>query len=120
MNILLIDDDPIVIHSCCRILEAEGMGVSTAADVVSGIDMLKQGQFDLVITDIKMPGRDGFDMILAVKDATPDMPVLMMTGYLTRETVAKGRQAGAEECIAKPFTPEELVTAVNALVKHEK
>ncbi|WDP91815.1 MAG: response regulator [Desulfobacter sp.] len=118
MNILIIDDDPIVVHSCCRILEAEGIKVMTAADVASGIQMLRQGRFDLVITDIKMPGRDGFDLIRTVKAVTPELPVLMMTGYLTGETVARGRQAGADQCIAKPFTPEELVAAVNAQVRH--
>lgn len=117
MNILIIDDDPIVVQSCLRILQSEGIGVQTAADVASGIEMLDQGRFDLVITDIKMPGRDGFDMIQGVKAAVPQMPVLMMTGYLTRDTVAKGREAGADQCIAKPFTPEELVRAVTALVK---
>ncbi|BBO69467.1 hypothetical protein DSCA_33970 [Desulfosarcina alkanivorans] len=112
MRILVVDDDAIVVQSCCRILEAEGMAIQTADNVETGAAILAAESFDLMLTDIKMPGRDGFEMIRRAKKIRPGMPILMMTGYLTADTIEAGRHAGADNCIAKPFTPEELVQAV--------
>ncbi len=112
MKILIVDDDPIVIQSCCRILEAEGMETRTANTVKTGEKLLAENIFDLMLTGIKMPGRDGFEMIQRAKKIRPDMPVLIMTGYLTSGTVEKSRRFGVSNYIAKPFTPEELVAAV--------
>ncbi len=112
MKILVVDDDAMVIQSCRRILEEGGLLVQTAPDVDSGIAYLAKEPFDLVLTDIKMPGRDGFEMIEHVKTTQPSLPVLMMTGYLTPETIDRGMQLGADQFIAKPFTPQELMTAV--------
>ena len=113
MKILVIDDDCVVVESCRRILEAEGFRVDAANSVARAEQILKNREFDLVLTDIKMPDRDGFDMIHQVKAIQPDQPVLMMTGYLTEKTIEQGRRAGADDFIGKPFTPEELVAAVN-------
>jgi DNA-binding NtrC family response regulator len=114
VKILIVDDDPIVIQSCCRILEAEGMQIHTANTVEMGEKTLVENNFDLMLTDIKMPGKDGFEMIQRAKKIRPDMPVLMMTGYLTPETVEHSRVFGVNNSIAKPFTPEELVAAVRS------
>ena len=114
MKILIVDDDPIVIQSCCRILEAEGMQIDTANTVEMGEKILVEYHFDLMLTDIKMPGKDGFEMIQRAKKIRPDMPVLIMTGYLTPETVEYSRSFGVNNSIAKPFTPEELVAAVRS------
>ncbi len=113
MKILIVDDEPIVIESCRRILEAEGISVRRAGNALQAKEILHQGEsFDLILTDIKMPGQDGFQLISQIRKARPGIPILMMTGYLTPETVEKGRSGGAEGFIAKPFTPEELLRAV--------
>ena len=112
MKILIVDDDAIVIQSCRRVLEAEGMEVQTANTVETGEEILATGPFDLMLTDIKIPGQDGFEMIRRAKKIRPDMPVLMMTGYLTPQVIEKGRRLGADNHIAKPFTPDELTAAV--------
>ena len=112
MKIFVIDDDPVVVQSCRRILEAEGITVEVAESVAEAEKILKIHQFDLTLTDIKMPERDGFDMIRQVKSIQPNLPVLVMTGYLTERTIEKGRNAGADDFIGKPFTPDELMTAV--------
>lgn len=115
MKILIIDDDDIVAKSCQRILEAEAMKIYVADTMETGEKLLESESstpFDLILTDIKMPGRDGFDMIHEAKKKHPDIPILMMTGYLTVETMKKGRRLGADNYIAKPFTPEELMAAV--------
>lgn len=115
MKILIVDDDAIVVHSCHRILEAEGMDILSADTVEKGLSILAAEKIDLMLTDIKMPGRDGFAMIRQARAMKPEMPILMMTGYLTADTIAAGRQAGADHCIAKPFTPEELIQAMQKI-----
>jgi DNA-binding response OmpR family regulator len=115
MKILIVDDDPVVALSCRRVLEAEGMEVHSATSVEMGESMLAAERFDLLLTDIKMPGRDGFEMISQARKIRPNMPVLMMTGYMTPETIEQGRRFGAENHIAKPFTPDELIGAVRKI-----
>lgn len=115
MKILIVDDDAIVVHSCRRIFEAEGMDILSADTVEKGLSILAAEKVDVMLTDIKMPGQDGFEMIRRARKMRPEMPILMMTGYLTADTIAAGRQAGADHCIAKPFTPEELIQAVQEI-----
>ncbi len=118
MRVLIVDDDPMVVESCRRILVAEGIELTVAgsADYAESI-LIAEAPFDLMLTDIKMPKQDGFHLIARARAAHPDLRVLMMTGYLTPETVERGRQCGANGFIAKPFTPDELVTAVWNTVK---
>lgn len=117
MRILIVDDDRIVLESCRRILEAEGIAVITAgnAETAEAV-LLTEGPFDVIMTDIKMPGRDGFALIRPLRRAYPEMAVVMMTGYLIPDTVRKGTESGADVLIAKPFTPEELLAAVREAV----
>lgn len=112
MKILIVDDDPVVIRSCSRILESEGHETRIADTVEGGEVLLDHEPFDLMLTDIKMPGRDGFEMIRRATRIRPGMPILVMTGYLMPETRDEGCRLGVNHYIAKPFTPDELLTAV--------
>jgi len=113
MKVLIVDDDAIVLESCRRVLEAEGMAVHLADDVGEALSVLdKEAPFDLILTDIKMPGSDGFQLIHLARKTCPGTAILMMTGYLIPESIQKGTQWGADGFIAKPFTPEELVGSV--------
>lgn len=117
MKTLIVDDDAMVLESCRRILEAEGILVHAAQDIESAqVIMERQAPLDLILTDIKMPGKDGFDLFCLAREKFPDTAVLMMTGYLIPETIQKGSQRGVDGFIAKPFTPEELVEAVHQAV----
>ncbi|GBC60451.1 response regulator [Desulfonema ishimotonii] len=119
IRILIVDDDTIVVESCRRILEAEGMILQMAENVVAAQEILgRNGPFDLMLTDIKMPRQDGFHLIQHAREGYPNMAVLMMTGYLTPETIKKGTTGGADGFIAKPFTPEELIGAVCDTLKN--
>lgn len=112
MKVLIVDDDPLVALSGRRVMEAEEWEVHVASTVAMGETMLTTDDFDLMLTDIKMPGRSGFEMMKLARKIRPNMPILMMTGYLTPETIAQGHRCGAENYIAKPFTPDELIEAV--------
>ena len=116
MRCLIVDDDSIVVLSCRRILEAEGLTVRFAENVETAVAILKSEVFDVLLTDIKMPGQDGFEMIKHAKGLQPGMPVLLMSGVLTDEIKSAGSRAGADHCIAKPFTPEELIQAVRQIL----
>lgn len=112
-RLLVVDDEPVVLESCRRVLEAEGMAVSSAPDAATAQRLLTEdGPFDLMVCDIKMPGMDGFQLIRESRRQCKGMAVLVMTGYLTAETVAAGDVSGAAGFVAKPFTPEELLAAV--------
>ena len=117
MNILVVDDDAMVLESCRRILGAEGMRVDSAPDAAGALDLVNDTDrpFDLIITDIKMPGQDGFSLLSKVRELRPGLAVLVMTGYLVGEIRRQGQTLGAN-CLAKPFTPDELITAVRSAV----
>jgi DNA-binding NtrC family response regulator len=113
MRILIVDDDAMVVESCRRILKEEGISIRMAGNTREARELLEKGErFELMLTDIKMPKQDGFQLVSQVKKKWPDMAILMMTGYLTQETIERGSQGGVEGFIAKPFTPEELVNAI--------
>ena len=113
MRILIVDDDAMVVESCRRILKEEGISIRMAGNTREARELLeKEERFELMLTDIKMPKQDGFQLVSQAKKRWPDMAILMMTGYLTQETIERGSRGGVEGFIAKPFTPEELVNAI--------
>ncbi|WP_300669908.1 response regulator [Desulfoluna sp.] len=121
MKILIVDDDAIVLESCRRVLESEGMAVRLAGDVDEALSVMAvEASFDLILTDIKMPGNDGFQLIRLVRGSSPESAILMMTGYLIPASVQKGTQRGADGFIAKPFTPEELISSVYGAICRRK
>ncbi len=112
MNILVVDDDPVVRSSCRRILEGEGHQVRLATSAPEALAELARQACHLLLVDVIMPEYDGLYLIGNVRKDSPDLPILVMSGYPTPETIASGQRMGATHFIAKPFTPEELITAV--------
>ena len=112
-KILIVDDDRVVLASCRRILESEGYTVSPTSSVKEALAMLEQEKFDLLLVDVIMPEYDGMYLIGNVRKNRPDLPILVMSGYPTPETISSGLQMGATHFIAKPFTPDELIRAVH-------
>ncbi len=113
MHVLIVDDDPMVAESCRRILGAEEIRVTVAGSVAEAKAALaSDDSFDLMLTDIKMPKSDGFQLVEMVREKYPDLRILIMTGYLTPETTRRGRTIGAYGFVEKPFTPDELIAAV--------
>ena len=117
-NILIVDDDRVVLSSCRRVLEAEGYDTSLTSSVKEALQILEEKNFDLLLVDVIMPEYDGIYLIGNVREKLPRLPILVMSGYPTPETISSGLQMGATHFIAKPFTPDELVKAVGkALAK---
>ena len=117
MKILVVDDDAIVIKSCRRILEAEGFEVTTVPSADEALEKIKYVEFDLLLMDVKMPKHDGIFLMREIKKNWPDVPIIVMSGYPTPETIADVLKLGATQFIAKPFRPDELVKAVRQAIQ---
>lgn len=106
-RILIIDDEKIALLNMQHILEKAGYLVSTCSDGESGIQMMLNAQFDLVLTDLNMPGIDGMGILEYIRQHTPDVPVIMITGYASLDSAIDAMKAGAYHYIPKPFRLDE-------------
>jgi DNA-binding NtrC family response regulator len=111
-RILVVDDEEIVLKSCRKILEGGGHQVFTALSGEAAFDLLEKELFDIVITDIKMPGIDGIQVLERIKEKYPDVAVIMITGYSTVQSAVQAMKLGAFDYIPKPFTPDEVLIVV--------
>ncbi len=116
-QILVVDDAPNTLEILERNLQAAGYHVFTATDVASAVQLLQQTPFDLVITDFKMPKASGLDLVHHVRENLKDTEVMMITGYPSVGGAVGAVKAGAAEYLAKPFTDEELLSAVGGILE---
>jgi len=119
-KLLVIDDESIVRTSCKRVLSPEGYEVRLAANAFEGIKMMEKEQFDVVLTDLKMPDMDGITVLETIKKRWPETQVIVITGYQTVDTAVKSIKLGAFDYIEKPFTPDALLSAVAAALGNKK
>ncbi len=111
-RILVVDDEEIVGESCKRILEEEGYEVETALSGEEAFRKMKENPYDIVLTDLKMPGIDGMEVLKTIRKDYPDTLVIMITGFATVETAVESMKLGAFDYIPKPFTPDEVSIVV--------
>ena len=102
-NILVIDDEPAVRSQLSRLYEQSGYSVETVSSAEDGLQQLAQGRIDFVITDIKLPGMSGAELIAAMQEGYPDVPVIAITAYLDIDTAVKVLKCGAVDFVVKPF-----------------
>jgi len=107
-KILIIEDEKGMNEVLRILLEAEGYDVTSAFDGYEGVDAIKNDIFDLVITDIKMPGLSGFEVLKTVKEISPDTIVIMITAFGTTESAIEAMKLGAYDYINKPFKIDEI------------
>jgi DNA-binding NtrC family response regulator len=121
LQVLVIDDDAVVGRSFDRVLSEKGYEVSTALSGEEALDTIENTEFDVVFTDIKMPGMDGLEVTERIKARCPWTPVVVITGYGTVENEARASVLGVSGFVNKPLTPEiiESVT-LKALAEPEK
>lgn len=115
-RILVVDDAPDTLELLHRNLKSQMYQVFTASSVAEAIRILEATPVDLVITDLKMPGVSGLDLIRHIRENYKNTEVMMITGYASIEGAVKAVKTGAEEYLAKPFTDEELFSAVNRAI----
>ncbi|HAD03975.1 MAG: hypothetical protein A2091_01450 [Desulfuromonadales bacterium GWD2_61_12] len=115
-QILAIDDDALIRKVYEDLLGKEGYLVSTAADGQSGLDLLLQGEFDLVITDMEMPGMNGIATTEAIKRFNPDQEVIVVTGQGELALAIEALKRGVAGYLRKPINPEELLLVINRIL----
>ncbi len=111
--ILVVDDSPSTLEVLRRNLAAEGYQVFTSPGVTEAVKVLEETRVDLVVTDLKMPKVSGMDLVRHVQENLRDTEVMMITGYPSIEGAVEAVKTGAEDYLAKPFTDEELLSAVS-------
>lgn len=110
---LVIDDEQIVLESVSALLTDEGFEVDVSLDGRQGLDWAIERNYDVVLTDIRMPDIGGMKVLRDVKRVNPSLPVIMITGYASIESAVQAMKLGAAEYIEKPFEPEQLLDAVS-------
>lgn len=116
-TILIVDDEKNYTLILSAILEEEGFETLTANSGNDAVNILENADIDLVITDMKMPGMDGIELLESIKEKDPDLPVIMMTAYGTVEKAVEAMQKGAYNYILKPFENENLIIYVNKAIE---
>jgi len=111
-RILVVDDELIVRNSLKEWLETEGFFIDSAESGDDAVNMLSQDTYHLMLTDIKMPGMDGVELLKKAKEANPELTVVMMTAYATVETAVEAMKIGALDYLVKPFDPENLIPMI--------
>lgn len=116
-RILLIDDEMIALSNLTHVLEREGYEVTACKDGETGLTEMQTTPFDLVLTDLRMPGIDGMDVLRHLRETSPDVPVIMLTGHATLDSAVDAMKAGAYHYIAKPFRLDEVREVVRSALE---
>jgi DNA-binding NtrC family response regulator len=111
-KILVIDDEEVIRTSCARVLGPLDYSVTTAKTGTEGLHMLSSHTYDLVLSDLMLPDIDGVEVLRRIKESWPAVEVIIMTGYGTVKTAVKAMKLGVFDYLEKPFTPEDLTSAV--------
>ena len=112
LSVLLVDDEPSIRLAMGDALAREGYDVSRASDGVEALRLCAQRTFDLIITDMHMPGLDGIGVLRQVRAISPKTEVLLMTVLGREDDLTAAFRLGVEDMMSKPFTADELLTRV--------
>jgi DNA-binding response OmpR family regulator/glycine cleavage system H lipoate-binding protein len=116
-SILVVDDEQIICESCQRILSSEDFRVDTDTNPVAGIEKALANHYDLILLDLNMSELDGMQFLAKLRKEKPEVPVIIITGYPTKETKDESRNLGVSEYILKPFKPSEILEPVMNIIK---
>lgn len=118
--ILVVDDDPVLCELMERLLIKQNYQVDIARNAKEALDKLEHRSFDLIITDLQMPGMDGLSLLDKIKERTHNTPVIMVTAHGSMEIVIQALRRGANDFVNKPFQAEELINIVNREVARKQ
>lgn len=108
-KVLVVDDDSVVGQSINRVLTEQGYKVREATSGLEALEELGHQHYDMVFTDLRMPGMDGLDMASRMKKYHPEMPIVVITGYGTEASELKARELGVAAFLHKPLSPEMII-----------
>ncbi len=118
--VLIVDDDEGILVGLKRVLEREGYRVEGARAAPIALEQMEQQRFDLVVTDLQMPGMDGLELLGEIKRRSPEMPVVMITAHGSTDAVIAALRAGVSDFVTKPFSPRELLNIVGREVSRRR
>jgi two-component system alkaline phosphatase synthesis response regulator PhoP len=111
-TILVVDDEGAIRYSVTKTLERVGYQVVTASSGEEALEIMAEQHFDVVLTDIRMPGISGVDLLAKIKEQSPDAVVILMTGYASLGTAVESLRLGAHDYLIKPSTSEDIRDSV--------
>ncbi|NVN93175.1 MAG: sigma-54-dependent Fis family transcriptional regulator [Desulfuromonadales bacterium] len=121
MKILIVDDETVIRDALKRILDnQQRFFVDTCSSGYGAIELLHKQDFDLIVTDLKMPGMSGLEVLKAVKALQPNVPVIIITGYATVDTAVEAMKNGAFDYLSKPFAPDQFLEKVEEALKQRR
>jgi DNA-binding NtrC family response regulator len=119
VRVLLVDDEKEFTTGLSKVLGRRGFEVHVAADADSALRMVQAERFHVVLLDVKMPGKDGIQLLGEFKHTAPGTPVILMSGHLSVSDEDQGRQMGAFAYLLKPHPIPELVSLIQEAAKQE-
>ena len=117
-NIILIDDSPEIRENLSDSLRAEGYDVDTSSDGAEGISRIENKFYDIILTDLKMPGVDGMEVLKYVKENSPDSICIVLTGYGTIKNAVEAIKLGSFDYLTKPVKLEEIRITIQRALEH--
>ena len=116
MEILLIDDDEWIRDSLSMFFESEGCHLTALETAEEGMEALKEHDYDILVTDYRLPGIDGLEFLRHIHDTRPHIMTVLITAYKSEDVVSEARQLGIHELIEKPFTINVIEKSLTRLV----
>jgi len=112
LKVLVIDDENVICDACHLVLSENGHTVDSCMTGKTGLLAIERGTYDVILLDMKLPDIDGMRILKTVKEKTPTPCVIVMTGYSTMSNAVEAMKLGAADYLAKPFTDDDLIEAV--------
>lgn len=119
-SILVLDDEPIVCKRLKPFFQKSGYEVETFTQPAQALERIRERTFDVVITDLKMPGLDGIQFLTTVKELHPEAEVVVITGFATMETARESFRKGVFDFVAKPFKLAEILEIVRRIERERQ
>ncbi len=119
-RLLIVDNEARMCHLLKTYLETNQIAVETALSGEEALKKFEEKSFDIVVTDLKMPGKSGLDVLVAIKEKSPETDVLLMTAYATAQTAVEAMKRGAYDYLIKPFDFEELRLKIDRILGQKK
>ena len=119
-RILIVDDDETVRRSYLRSLESTSFDVAAASDGEEALQTMEQNPYDVVLLDMRMPGRDGLSVLRTIKQKWPESEVVIITGYPTVDSAKQAVQLGAYDYVAKPVGPQEVINVTDGAITRKQ
>ena len=117
IKLLVVDDEQVICRACRRILLPHGFEVETTCDAIEGLALAVEQSFAVVLLDIKMVALDGIGFLEQLRKVKPDIPVILITGYPNVRNAASAMRLGAADYLTKPFAPEQIIQAVERVLR---